>query len=164
MVAYSFKPRFVVPIQAGLGLPLKHPIKAQVAAFMHVPDDQRPAPKRQTIRAVGRRRHARRGEILQLYCGLRTKRAFLIGRAKCTEVRDIVITFEEGRDVVAVGGIGMGRGKQQRYACYQGDGLDDFARRDGFESWAEMREFWKREHTPLPKVWIGLLIEWEPLR
>ncbi|MEJ0016825.1 MAG: ASCH domain-containing protein [Acetobacteraceae bacterium] len=48
MVAYSFKRDFAAPILAGI--------------------------KRQTIRA-DRRRHARPGEVLQLYTGMRTKHA-----------------------------------------------------------------------------------------
>lgn len=155
MVAYSFKRHFVGPIKAGLDPASKDGGAVYVGSTLH-------NPKRQTIRAVGRRRHARPGEILQLYCGLRSKQAFLIGRAKCTEVRDIVITFENGRDGVAIGGTEAAHGRQ-RYAFYHRGALDSFARRDGFDSWAEMRKFWEAEHAPLPKTWIGVMIEWEPL-
>lgn len=74
MVAYSFKAQFVEPIRAGLGLPTEPQIR----------------PKRQTIRA-DRKRHARPGEELQLYRGMRTRQCFLIGRAACTEVTKIRI-------------------------------------------------------------------------
>ncbi len=47
MVAYSFKQRFLDPIVSGT--------------------------KTQTIRGNGKRRHARVGDSLQLYCGMRTK-------------------------------------------------------------------------------------------
>ena len=53
MVAYSLKPRFIPPILSGA--------------------------KRQTIRAISRRRHAIPGETLQLYTGMRTKQCRLIG-------------------------------------------------------------------------------------
>jgi len=56
MVAYSFKAQFREPILAGT--------------------------KRQTIRA-DRKRHARLGEALQLYTGMRTRQCKLIGRATC---------------------------------------------------------------------------------
>lgn len=150
MTALSFKNRFVIHIKVGLGTVDHVALPGGTIGL--------PTPKRQTIRSP-RKRDVRAGEELQLYCGMRTKRAFLIGRARCTEVRDIVITFEEGRDVVAIGG-----GGTERYACYQGGGLDEFARRDGFESWADMRKFWETVYAPLPKTWIGTLIEWEPLQ
>lgn len=155
MVAYSFRPRFVAPIRVGLGLP---PISANATALV-------PAPKRQTIRAHrrGRGRHVRPGEQIQLYTGMRTKYCVLIGRGRCKDVRDIIITFGE-HPCVAVGGTGEPerRRKYQPYACYQGGGLDDFARRDGFASWNDMAEFWRAEHGDLD-VFTGVLIEWEPL-
>jgi hypothetical protein len=57
MVAYSFKDRFIVPISLGLNIPYD---------VDHVVDVDA-GPKRQTIRAIGLRRHARPGETLQLY-------------------------------------------------------------------------------------------------
>jgi hypothetical protein len=138
VVAYSFKRRFVLPIRVGLG--------GDDNA------DHSVIPKRQTIRARGRRRHARPGEELQLYCGLRARGAFLIGRARCKEVRDIVLTLDP-KGCVAI---------CQRVAVYRGDGLDEFARTDGFDSWASLLQFWKEEHGDLA-AFVGLLIEWEPL-
>lgn len=82
MVAYSFRQRFVAPIQVGLG------------TIEHIPGTEY-APKRQTIRA-NRKRHARPGEELQLYCGMRTKGCFLIGRARCTSVSGVRLQFGLG--------------------------------------------------------------------
>ncbi|MFO0729377.1 MAG: MT-A70 family methyltransferase [Nitrospiraceae bacterium] len=63
MVAYSFKSRFLPPIARGL--------------------------KRQTIRAP-RSRHARPGERLQLYAGMRTRHCYkIIPDPVCLEVCDI---------------------------------------------------------------------------
>ena len=70
MVAYSFKRRFVGPIQSGS--------------------------KCQTIRA-DRKRHAIQGEELQLYTGMRTKACEMIGRAACINVAPIRIDVENGR-------------------------------------------------------------------
>jgi hypothetical protein len=119
-----------------------------------------PRPKRQTIRAHGKRRHARPGEELQLYTGMRTKHCRLIGRARCTRVRNITIAFRKTwrRDWVKING---GRGP---------DGdiidrptlLDAFAQRDGFEDWRELRRFWAKHHKDV-RDFEGLLIEWEPL-
>ncbi|WP_042694336.1 hypothetical protein, partial [Azospirillum sp. B506] len=39
--------------------------------------------------------------------------------------------------------------------------LDDFAQHDGFEDWADLREFWAREHPGITDF-VGVLIRWEP--
>jgi hypothetical protein len=130
MVAYSFKRRFVEPIRRGLGSPY--------------PDQYGIAPKRQTIRA-DRRRHARPGEEVQLYCGMRTKQCFLIGTGRCTSVLPIVITEQfiniEGTRVRDV---------------------DAFAQRDGFKDWSDMLAFW-REVNQLAVSFSGVVISWEPV-
>lgn len=125
MVAYSFKDRFELPIQQGW--------------------------KTQTIRAMGRRRHARRGDLLQLYVGMRTAQCRLIlPELRCTDVMKCVISFD-------------GDGAIERVVT---DGvavrdLDDFARRDGFEHIDDMSDFWRREHGPMG-LWHGVVIEWAP--
>lgn len=123
MVAYSFNPRFEMPIREGW--------------------------KTQTIRAMGRRRHARPGEMLQLYVGLRTAQCHLIlPEVRCTDVMKVVISFD-------------GDGAIERVIT---DGvpvrdLDAFAVRDGFTDIDDMSEFWRREHGPVG-LWYGLIIEW----
>jgi len=157
MVAYSYKRRFIPAIEVGLGL-------RSGAAVIHAEAYVDPAvePKLQTIRAEGKKRHARPGEEIQLYFGLRTKHARLIGRARCTRVRRITITFGRAERVSIEGGD----------LFVSEETLNAFARRDGFRSWDEMREFWREEHglrlrsgkpKLLPKEFRGLLIEWEPL-
>lgn len=132
MVAYSFKRRFVVPIQVGLG---------QVERI----DGTEYQPKRQTIRA-DRKRHARPGEELQLYCGMRTKGGcFLIGRARCVSVEPI--GFLVCSDCI------LQDGKAWPVS-------DEFARADGFAGAKEMADFWHAEHGLGP--WHGVLIRWEP--
>jgi hypothetical protein len=121
MVAYSFKQQFVEPIRAGLGLP--------TAPHTH--------PKLQTIRA-NRKRHARPGEILQLYRGMRTKHCFLIGRAWCTATWPILLDFKAERVEIAA--------NPSRLAMRKDIELDDFAWSDGFEDWAAMRSFWRDTH------------------
>ena len=76
MVAYSFRPRFIEPILGGR--------------------------KRQTIRAIGRRRHARPGDPLQLYAGMRTRNCRLIGRAICIDVVEVGLRFAEDEDFEGV--------------------------------------------------------------
>lgn len=140
MVAYSFKEQFVRPIALGLG--------HQLCRGIEIPETIKP--KRQTIRAIGKRRHARPGEVVQLYHAMRTKQCFQIGVGRCTNVFDIRIS-------VAGAYIELD-GERHRYRNW----LDKFASRDGFASWSEMRSFWRDNHGT--EIFDGLLIEWEPIR
>lgn len=76
MVAYSFRPRFVDRIVAGLE-----------------PGELMPGMKRQTVRAP-RARHARPGEVLQLYTGMRTRQCQHLGNARCVAVEPVVLLLE----------------------------------------------------------------------
>ncbi|MFC3227379.1 hypothetical protein ACFOGJ_09070 [Marinibaculum pumilum] len=145
MVAYSFQRQFVDPILSGR--------------------------KQQTIRAprIGRSRHARPGEQLQLYVGMRTRHCRLVGRAKAFRVRAIEVALhalDPALDFVDLAATTGAMAVQHR-----ADWLDLFAVSDGFASWAEMRAFWLRHNVPpefgkpdgpFPNgaVWDGVLIEW----
>lgn len=145
MPAYSFNKRFVAPIRVGLGLPVDEEIP--------------PEPKAQTIRAIGKRRHARPDEVVQLYHGMRTKGCFLIGTALCSSVDPIDLYLQS--DTVRVGAVG-----RENYRAYtEPAALDAFARSDGFGDWGEMKEFWREEHGDLKRLgpWTGLLIKWRPI-
>lgn len=123
MVAYSFKPRFVLPIELG--------------------------EKRQTIRAPGKKRHARAGETLQLYTGPRMKPR-KIGEATCQVVATIDFDFEAGKVVIG----------QPVANIITGDAaLDHFARLDGFADWQALVDFWAETHD-VRQRWSGLLIQW----
>lgn len=128
MVAYSFQKMFADPIIMG--------------------------GKTQTIRAH-RRRHAREGEELQLYTGMRTKQCRLIGRATCLCTIPIRIEFSTmyPGDVVVVG---------DGPRIWQGD-LDRFARSDGFDGWKAMRAFWEKHH-PNMLLFTGVIIYWKDLQ
>lgn len=141
MVAYSFKPRFVNPILKGLGQLSLDPA-GPIVPHVH--------PKRQTIRAVGKRRHARPGETLQLYTGMRTRQCRKIGEARCVDVLPIRIVVREHSMPISLDGAHVGGGRSQ-----------DFARADGFTGIEDMHEFWKREHGL--GTFHGLLIRWVPL-
>ncbi len=143
MVAYSFNRRFVTPIQVGLG----QQQKIEGAAGYR--------PKRQTIRANGKRGHAREGDVLQLYCGMRTRQCFKIGEARCTAVLSITIRFPKPyrpHSTVRLPGNGIVLARD----------LDAFAVSDGFEDWAALREFWRENH-PGVTDFSGVLIRWEPV-
>lgn len=151
MVAYSFKRRFVEPIKVGLGL------------IVPTTREEQKTPKRQTIRAEGKRRHARPGETLQLYSGMRTKQCFKIGDARCTNVRPIRIRFGslEEFDLVEIAG-------EKPFGDRASDihKLDAFSYRDGFASWDALSQFWDEEHDGIAMKggsFNGVLIEWEPI-
>jgi hypothetical protein len=121
VVAYSFKKHFADPICAGT--------------------------KAQTIRS-DRARHARPGEQVQLYTGMRTKNCRLIGRAECVAVNPIRIDF--AREVITIGACGKIAGTTN---------LNRFAVMDGFEDFLAMRDFWRENHD-ISKPWEGIIIEW----
>lgn len=136
MVAYSFNKRFVDPIRVGLS---KVPLSFDCA------------PKRQTIRAIGKRRHARPGETLQMYHGMRTKQCFKIGEARCTTASAIYFDFRCGL-------LQIDDRPRRKHVTAE---LDEFARSDGFADWIEMKQFWQEEHDAVS--FSGVLIKWEPL-
>jgi len=136
MVAYSFQKQFVEPILVGLG----------AAPAFNV------TLKRHTIRA-DRKRHARPGEEIQLYRGMRTKSCFLIGRARCTAIHRIELVFRGKRRGVWIDGTRTAATPAAR---------DEFARRDGFENWVGLAAFWEENHGD-PPSWDGVIIHWESL-
>lgn len=122
MVAYSFKAQFAEPIRAGT--------------------------KRQTLRN-DRKRHAREGETLQLYTGMRTRQCKLVGTATCMSVAPIRLDLEDGRVEYPETG----------HAITQIDHLDMFAQIDGFADWRALMAFWAKEHPSAP-LWTGVRIVW----
>lgn len=134
MVAYSFKKRFIDPIRVGL---------SRVSLSFDCP------PKRQTIRAIGKRRHARPGETLQLYCGMRTKQCQKIGDARCVSVEPIMIQVPKDDAWLWVK---IATGKAFSAS-------NQFAIDDGFEGVEDMWRFWRREH-PEALTFKGVLIKW----
>lgn len=147
MVALGFKKRFVDPIRAGLG------------EFGFVDNILFPVPKRHTIRANGKRPPPRPGQELQLYCGMRTKGCFLIGRARCVRVRPIVLMLHAHLIIICPRKVRRSAAEVKLSTVGE---LHDFARSDGFENFAAMVEFWKVEHANTTRF-EGQLIEWEPL-
>ena len=117
MTAYSFKARFVAPIQAGM--------------------------KRQTIRAKGKRPHAQPGGLVQLYTGMRTKACRkIVDDVVCDSVVPVRIDLRDGgrsamHDPVCISVDGV---------WLIGDAPEAFARADGFDSLDDMIRFWLAEH------------------
>lgn len=147
MVAYSFKRRFVDPIRVGL---------SSVSLSF---DCQ---PKRQTIRALGKRRHARRGEILQLYTAMRTKQCLKIGDALCASVEGVLLKWSEWPAFMTYDISERELGVWRRIGSTRPIlDMDSFAILDGFASFDDMAAFWREEHGP--ETFEGVLIKWEPL-
>jgi len=136
VVAYSFRPRFIAPILAGT--------------------------KRQTIRG-DRKRHARPGEELQLFTGMRTQHCKLIGRALVEAVHPITLFLGDHpqRGWSTSWSESCPDPRFATYACWPKD-CNEFARRDGFKSWKELEAFWAAEHPGLDRF-EGVLIRWADL-
>lgn len=156
MVAYSFKHRFIVPIKVGLGLPiLPGDEDSDAATLLH--------PKRQTIRAFGKRRHARLNDAVQLYTAMRTKQCRKIASDDpvCSGFEGILLKWSEWRSFCTFDveerepGVWRRRGPTRPIKD-----MDEFARDDGFASFEDMCAFWKAEHGP--DTFEGALIKWEP--
>lgn len=123
MVAYSFQRRFARDVERGI--------------------------KTQTCRG-NRKRHARPGEVVQLYEALRTKWARKLGEGICTAVEPIFI--DPGTHTIRVGSI--------LDSVFTTAKAEEFARKDGFAGLSDMMEWWRTEHGPDP--WNGVLISWKP--
>lgn len=129
MVAYSFKERFAQPILDGT--------------------------KVGTIRLIGRRRHARRGEALQLYVGMRTISCRLVKRDTCVHALPIRLTMTGSGDFdgAAIDG--------KQLTLWQ---MQELARDDGFSCIADMAEFWMQTHGKgKPIIFDGVNIRWRPI-
>ena len=122
MVAYSFHKRFIEPIRAGF--------------------------KTQTIRAQ-RDRHARPGERIGLYWGMRTAQCTkIIPDPRCTAIMAVELWFGPARDIIRI--------TTDEVPVRD---IDAFAQRDGFTDAEDMAAFWATNHG-LVCCFTGVLIEW----
>ncbi len=153
MVAYSYKGRFVAPIRVGLGLPV---LDLHYELGGYIPG-QPIRPKRQTIRAIGLKRHALPNETVQLYHAQRSPKCFKIGEATCTASDDIRLYVRSEQ-------IEIRRRDRCSELIQKPGALDRFAQKDGFDDWADMRAFWLEEHDGKQLgPFVGVLVEWVPL-
>jgi hypothetical protein len=110
--------------------------------------------KRQTIRNF-RKYPIRVGETLYLYTALRTKYSEKLREAKCKSVDVITISFNTGS---------ISYGSEILTKDHE---LDSFAKKDGFNDWNDMRDFWIQEHgvkkgnrKVILLPYTGTLIQW----
>lgn len=137
MVAYSFAPQFIAPIEARTKL--------------------------QTVRGH-RRRHARVGEPIQLYTGMRTKqcRKLVDPDPICIRVWDIRIAVDAA-ECRKIGAITL-----EGTLLTQPE-MEAFAQSDGFTADADasalrrMGEFWLKAHENLGQEFLfdGVVLRWE---
>ena len=120
MVAYNFQARFVDAVENKI--------------------------KRQTIRAWGKRRHAQKGDALQLYTGQRTTSCRLLLETTCTERIPIIILPKE-QLILHLDGV----------LWFVVAWPELFAKLDGFNSADEFFEFFGRDGCELFR---GCLIKW----
>jgi len=109
--------------------------------------------KQQTIRSVGKKRHARPGERTTLTTGDRFHPR-QIGEAVCQSV--VPITLD-----LAVGVVHLDSGRTDGQRLITGAAaLDAFAVLDGFDDWAGLVAFWKHTHPTAHSSFSGLCIGW----
>lgn len=125
MVAYNFQARFADAVERG--------------------------EKRQTIRLVGKRRHARPGERVQLYTGMRTKSCRLLGEATATHVAPVRIEATH----MKMDGHRLPGTLWHRDQAEQTD--NEFAEADGFACFADMADWF---HTTHGLPFEGVVIFW----
>jgi hypothetical protein len=140
MVAYSFKKRFAAPIRSG--------------------------DKAQTIRGE-RKRHARIGEPIQLYTGMRTRQCERIcDDPVCVGVRPIMIQWsEKGLECVSILPDQYDPNVSWAFHPWGDHALDpsmhdSFAIADGFDDQSDMAAFWTDQCGLVNREYIGVLIEW----
>ena len=123
MVAYNFQQQFAPAVKSG--------------------------EKLQTIRALGKRRHAKSGDYLQLYTGMRTKSCRKLLDSICISSEPIGIS---GDMQVFVGGAG------ETIKILPIEEVEKLAIADGFDSAEAFFTFFGRMHG-LP--FLGVLIKWK---
>lgn len=126
MPAYSFKERFIPLIKSG--------------------------EKKQTIRAK-RKHQAKKGDVLYLYFGMRTKWCMKIKETICTDVRSIAISK---KGVVKVGGKRLSLDEKIQLAYADGFRWEKEGK-SSIDAWEVMFRWWNQTHS-LP--FKGDIIYW----
>lgn len=135
MVAYSFHKMFAQPILDGS--------------------------KPHTLRGP-RRRHARPGEEIQLYTGMRTRHCRLIARVSCDRFCGIYLKFSEYQAFYVFDVVEQEPGSWRRRGELEPiSDPESFARSDGFANLEAMARFWWDVHGL--RSWEGFLVGWLPI-
>jgi hypothetical protein len=131
MVAYSFAPQFIDAIRSGT--------------------------KCQTIRPIGKRRHARTGEPVQLYTGMRTATCSKIFETDpiCTGCHKIAIEIVQAKPTA------QNIAHEITEILIDGQAVDesDIAWADGFDDVDEMAQWFGNQYGV--GTFVGVMITWE---
>lgn len=131
MGLYNFKARFVPLIESGA--------------------------KTHTIREL-RKHPSKPGDLLYLYEGLRTKRARrILPPVPCLKVEQIEVSRRLLDGAVIPRAI-VGFTVKIDGQSLSADGIEAFARRDGFRDFEELIAFWRAQKRRFP--WRGHVIHW----
>lgn len=125
MVAYNFQDQFAAKVESGL--------------------------KTQTVRAPRKNGHAKPGDMLQLYTGMRQPTVRLLRESRCTEVAPILFDFTVPAILIGLGDC--------REICESAASRETFARADGFESFAALEAWFRKAHGNADQF-SGFLIKW----
>lgn len=112
-------------------------------------DDVAYGHKTQTIRQKAR---CRVGDELQLYTGQRTKQCEKLADAICTSIQPI----EVHPTYMKLNGVELYKGNAARDELDDRD--NDFAKKDSFDGYMEMSDFFRQQYGELP--FIGVVIKW----
>lgn len=115
-------------------------------------DRLRDGSKRQTVRHAGGKRHARPGEPVQIYTGMRTKHARkLIDDPTCTAVDHIVILIDRSAEHeiagIEINGVPLSLAEREAFAIA-----------DGFAGLWQFGPFWRVTHGE--GRFEGVVIRW----
>lgn len=119
--------------------------------------------KDHTVRAerAGRSRHARPGDTLYLYFGMRTKWCRKIGEAICSKVESIIISV----DSIKLNGQNLSWEELHRFAWKDGFRPEGSTLEQPWGAWTLMVRWWKEtngldgEHP-----WTGVVIYWKDFK
>ena len=116
--------------------------------------------KTQTVRAPrkGRQGHAKPGDTVYLYFGMRTKFCKKLGEGVCTERKEITITS----DSIYIDGRGLSHDEMHLFAWKDGFRPEGTTEEEPWGAWTAMRRFWKETHgLDAEHPWKGIVIYWQ---
>jgi hypothetical protein len=117
-------------------------------------DDVESGKKLQTIRKVGKRKHALPGDTLQLYTGMQTKSCRLLREALCTTLIPIRIRPSFGEVLFLLD-------DKNWLVCDSEKHISVLAQKDGFANAAEFFDYFAMQCDETGRF-DGYLIKWEP--
>lgn len=110
---------------------------------------------------AGRSRHARPGETIYHYYGMRTKWCRKLGEAVCSRVAPIIITA----DSIYIDGALLSWDEMARFAWKDGFRPEGTTLDEYWGAWTAMRRFWKENHgLDGEHPWSGVVIYWKDFR